>query len=673
MNESPGLLHTLLGLKQTPELIDVKSLLEMLPNAAMLVDSRSLHILSANSQLIKLTGYPLSELMGSQVANLFTDWDEKAFCDMEPVASLTGEAISEAHFITRRLIQRNQESIDVDLACSVVHPRERYLLVILEPRYATEFRIGQQWPLAQRNLFQQSSIQFWETLTGLFAAVQESKLENALNLALHAVSSLTGARLLAIYQVEDRTPRLRFQTGLGETHLFPKELSLQELIYLSKPGHWKIGNRPSCALHSVARAARLSYMTTAPVGPPNAMIGLVVVAGDQVVPPDFTLPTTKLMASAVSSIFQQQAWRVNSQSEIQAQAAQLRVKATLEEQMHEGIVLLNPALKILKMNLTAEMILGYASREVADQAVEKLLIGPETLIPALTAAQNGIPTYNLGSVRLYRRNGDAFLALVRVLPVLNVERVEEIIVLFEDLSEQEQIRLHAEQLEQRALLGEVTAIFAHEVRNPINNISTGLQVMSMNLSPEDPNREEIARMLQDCDRLAELMRSVLAFSRPTDYDMETLDIPLLLQRLLDRLRPRIAKLNVQYDLKVEPGCPSIQGNLRALEQVFSNLITNALQAMGKNGGSLVLKVQPSHILEGRSYLEVSVADTGPGIPKELQDRIFHPFFTTERNGTGLGLAIAKRVVTAHKGNIWLESFPGGTVFHVQFPATAGVT
>jgi signal transduction histidine kinase len=87
----------------------------------------------------------------------------------------------------------------------------------------------------------------------------------------------------------------------------------------------------------------------------------------------------------------------------------------------------------------------------------------------------------------------------------------------------------------------------------------------------------------------------------------------------------------------------------------------------------VLKVQPEHTLEGRSYLEVSVADTGPGIPKELQDRVFHPFFTTERNGTGLGLAIAKRVVTAHKGNIWLESFPVGTVFHVQIPATASVS
>ena len=114
------------------------------------------------------------------------------------------------------------------------------------------------------------------------------------------------------------------------------------------------------------------------------------------------------------------------------------------------------------------------------------------------------------------------------------------------------------------------------------------------------------------------------------------------------------------------------GNLRALEQVFSNLINNALQAMSQIGsGDLALKVQPDHSEEGVESVEVSVADTGPGIPKELQERIFQPFFTTKPNGTGLGLAITKRIITAHKGNIQVSSFPGGTVFHVQLPAMEG--
>ena len=182
------------------------------------------------------------------------------------------------------------------------------------------------------------------------------------------------------------------------------------------------------------------------------------------------------------------------------------------------------------MNPAVEIMMGYAETEVAGQPVEKVLIGPEGLMPALISAQQGNPTYNLGSVHLYRRYGESFLALVRIFPVIHDEETEQIMVFVEDLSEHEQMRLHAQQLEHRALLGEVTAIFAHEVRNPINNISTGLQLMALNLPADDPNQENIGRMMQDCDRLAELIKSVLAFSRPTDYEMESVDLPLMMHR-----------------------------------------------------------------------------------------------------------------------------------------------
>jgi signal transduction histidine kinase len=141
------------------------------------------------------------------------------------------------------------------------------------------------------------------------------------------------------------------------------------------------------------------------------------------------------------------------------------------------------------------------------------------------------------------------------------------------------------------------------------------------------------------------------------------------------------RVNVQYHLQADPQAPLILGNSKALEQVFDNLINNAVQAMSDKGGRLALKVQYHKAPENqetdasgretlpnrKSYLEISVADTGPGIPKEMQDRVFQPFFTTKSNGTGLGLAISKRIITAHKGTLSLTSFPGGTVFHVQLP------
>ena len=127
-------------------------------------------------------------------------------------------------------------------------------------------------------------------------------------------------------------------------------------------------------------------------------------------------------------------------------------------------------------------------------------------------------------------------------------------------------------------------------------------------------------------------------------------------------------MNIEYSFQADPECKPILGNLRALEQVFSNLINNALQAMGEGGGALAIRVQRLYSPEGKAYTEVSIADTGPGIPKELQEKIFLPFFTTHQSGTGLGLAITKRILTAHKGTILLNSFPGGTIFQVQLPA-----
>jgi two-component system sensor histidine kinase AtoS len=216
-------------------------------------------------------------------------------------------------------------------------------------------------------------------------------------------------------------------------------------------------------------------------------------------------------------------------------------------------------------------------------------------------------------------------------------------------------------------LGEVTAIFAHEVRNPINNISTGLQLMSMNLPENDPNQEIIGRLSDDCNRLTHLMQSVLTFSRPPENKFQKVELDKLIPILLERWRPRLARLNVRHEFLVTAENSTIMGDPRTLEQVFSNLIGNSVEAMKKNGGVLTINIR-THQQEGnRQHVEINVIDDGPGIPAELIDRIFEPFVTTNRNGTGLGLSIAKRIVTAHKGTICANSVPGGTVFQVIFP------
>lgn len=521
--------------------------------------------------------------------------------------------------------------------------------------------------IAGFNKWRTANVNATEALMGaLFDALAESQPETAIQQMLEIGSQISEASALAVFQADENGPFIHRNAGWGTAQFLPGQLPVDELMRLRQPQEWYSGKRPISALQRAARAAGMALLVTAPLGQPNALVGLVVIASKDIAHAQSSRFTVQLLARAISSFLQQHALKSKAQTEQQTEQARLRANYALQSQMSEGALFISPALRILHLNPAAEAMLGYGDEQVTGQPAENILIGSDSLLQDLEAAQKGRLIFPPDDVRLYRRSGEAFLARAHIQPV-TYDGLEEIVVLLYDLSEQERIQLQAQQLEQRAILGEVTAVFAHEVRNPINNISTGLQLLALNLPPEDANQEALARMLQDCDRLAELMKSVLAFSRPVEYDLSTLDLPQLLRRLLERLQPRLTRMNVQYTLHIEPDCPSIRGDLRALEQVFDNLISNALQAMGKAGGRLGIKVQPVVSPEGRRYLETSIADTGPGIPREIQERIFQPFFTTERSGTGLGLAITKRIITAHKGTIRLESIPGGTVFSIQLP------
>jgi two-component system, NtrC family, sensor histidine kinase AtoS len=333
--------------------------------------------------------------------------------------------------------------------------------------------------------------------------------------------------------------------------------------------------------------------------------------------------------------------------------------------------LLDPNLRVVRMNPPAELMLGYTEWEVYGQPVENVLIGPDELVSALEAACRGIPMHDIGNVTLHRRNGQSFPVQIQTIPVHKDGELLGVLVSAMDVSENEQIRVRTQQLEHRAVLGELTAIFAHEVRNPINNVSTGLQLMASRLMETDPNQELINRMQGDCARLNHLMESVLSFSRPIEHKFETVDLAVLLQRILDRWRPRFAKVNVKPFFQADEKTPPVTGDPRTLEQVFTNLFSNAVEAMSKTGGILAVKITPNDTIANRPQVEVSVSDNGPGIPDEIRDRIFEPFVTTNSKGTGLGLAITKRIVTEHQGNISVNSFPGGTVFHVYLPAFNG--
>jgi len=141
---------------------------------------------------------------------------------------------------------------------------------------------------------------------------------------------------------------------------------------------------------------------------------------------------------------------------------------------------------------------------------------------------------------------------------------------------------------------------------------------------------------------------------------------VLLKRLLNRWSNKILQHNVRVNFVAE-ACPPVMADPRLIEQVFVNLIDNALQAMPA-GGHLSVNLQPAYRGPQAQVVEVKISDSGPGIPEEVRRRVFDPYFTTKPDGTGLGLAICKRLVTIHRGAITADSFPNaGTIFTVTLP------
>lgn len=216
-------------------------------------------------------------------------------------------------------------------------------------------------------------------------------------------------------------------------------------------------------------------------------------------------------------------------------------------------------------------------------------------------------------------------------------------------------------------LGEMAAGIAHEIRNPLAAIQLYAEMVGDDLSPQirTPRALDTAsennRKIADAVRgLSAIVNDVLSFARQIAPDVQPLDAEAVLRRVVDAHRPEIEGHDIVVEVHAEAGVIHADGEL--LHQALLNLVRNAVDAMmGRPERRLRLIVGSDSI---------AVADTGPGLPDEVADRIFNPFFTTRSTGTGLGLAIVHRIVDAHGGDIAVHNDPrhGGAVFTLKLPS-----
>jgi signal transduction histidine kinase len=254
-----------------------------------------------------------------------------------------------------------------------------------------------------------------------------------------------------------------------------------------------------------------------------------------------------------------------------------------------------------------------------------------------------------------------------------VQRLEDLSEKLEETNRQlRRAEADARRAERLAALGQLSAGLAHEIRNPLGVIKGSADMLSRKVAASEPLVAELAGYISsEVNRLNALVVRFLDFARPSKLELRPERISEIVDRALDAATASFPNAGVKIERQYAPNLPEIPADPQLCEQVFVNLITNAFQAMQAQEAflekTLRLAIAPE-VMNGEPGFGVIVEDSGPGVPPELQEQIFNPFFTSKKDGVGLGLSIVAKIVDDHRGTIRLENnTPRGARFHVFFP------
>lgn len=224
-----------------------------------------------------------------------------------------------------------------------------------------------------------------------------------------------------------------------------------------------------------------------------------------------------------------------------------------------------------------------------------------------------------------------------------------------------------------AVLGELAAGAAHEIKNPLTSIRSTIQYLSNDFDAESEKGKMMHELLNETERINKIVQGLLSFARPSELNSTEVNLEQLINQTLLLINNTLKKQQVEVEFEYFTEQTTIMGDAEQLKQVCLNMILNAVEAMKENDASrprtLYISMEQGVLIDARShYLLLSFEDTGKGIDEKDIENVFNPFFTTKEEGTGLGLAICYGIINRHKGELEVRSTPGkGTCFTIKLP------
>ncbi|MCX5887875.1 MAG: PAS domain S-box protein [Deltaproteobacteria bacterium] len=356
-----------------------------------------------------------------------------------------------------------------------------------------------------------------------------------------------------------------------------------------------------------------------------------------------------------------------------------------------GIIAADRRGKILVMNPAAEELTGYTSQEARNKITVQDLYPPgqaeEVMKKLRSEAFGGKGKLSCIQTILVSAQGEEIPMELTAAIIYEGGKEVATMGIFNDLrgklAQEEKIKevlLRAARAEKMASLGQLAAGVAHEINNPLTGILLYGGLLLEDLRNDDPKFQEMQSIIEDANQCRNIVKSLLAYSRQTSANKETLDINDLVEQSLSLIRDQSLFINIEVVKKLSDEKMLIKVDRSQLNQVIINLVINAVDAMERKG-TLTLRTycdkgKKSGVgkkgAAGFAYIEV--ADTGCGIPEENLPRIFDPFFTTKDlgKGTGLGLSTVYGIIQENSGNIWVkETSQAGTTFIIELPLCQG--
>jgi two-component system sensor kinase FixL len=347
----------------------------------------------------------------------------------------------------------------------------------------------------------------------------------------------------------------------------------------------------------------------------------------------------------------------------QLRNSEARLRSVVESAV-DGIIVIDAAGIVEAFNQGAERLFSYGASEVIGRNVSLLMPPPYReehdgyLARYLRTGEARI--IGIGrEVTARRKDGTTFPIQLSV-GEMSVAGGRKFTGIIHDLSAR--VRVEAQLREQAALvrLGEMAAVIAHEVKNPLAAVRGAIQVIGKRLPAGGREASVVTDIIARIDTLNALVKDLLLFARPPQPKPMAIDVVTLLSATVTLLAEDAAHRNVR--VTISGTAPKIMADAELLKIAFLNLLINGAQALqGQGDIGIVVAVEDG-------ACRIAIADSGPGIPAEIRDKLFTPFVTTKARGTGLGLSTVKRLVEAHQGRIRVDSPPGGgTTVTIDLP------